>query len=56
MAGHTGVWPNRDFIAMATAAHCHPAGCAAGSAVRDGLQTDQWVVIYLYRVTVKGYK
>lgn len=47
MAGHMEVWPNRGFIAMATAARCHPAGCAAGSAVRDEPQTDQRVHIYL---------
>lgn len=47
MAGHTEVWPNRGFIAMATAARCHPAGCAAGSAVRDGPQTDQRVHLCL---------
>lgn len=47
MVGHTEVWPNRGFIAMATAARCHPAGCAAGSAVRDGPQTDQRVHLCL---------
>lgn len=34
------VWLSHDFIAMATAARRRPAGCAAGSAARDGPRTE----------------
>lgn len=46
MAGPTEAWLNRGFIAMATAAHSHLAGCAAGSAAPGGPQTDQRVHLH----------